>query len=201
MYKPVFYYVVGDASVGTAYSPLSELAEDTTHLTLVGGEYSFASGLIQKQISAVENRVDLDNSWVYRYAFVPRVGDHTVVFSSSSTSFSYSLTGSVQDSFLNPAIGAPSEVFTNELIEIAGPNGEFISNATISFSEAQTFTPATRWVNDTYGASDYSWFITNGTGVTNADGSFTVNSITAPATLTLTNDTIGGFVAQITITN
>lgn len=197
--KPVFYYVVGGANPGVAYDDLSDVAEDTTNITLSGGQYTFAGGLIRDQIAAVARRFNFDNMWVYRFAFVPRVGDHTVVFSSNSTANSYTLTGDISGGDLNAATGSPREELTDGLIEIAGPNGEYISNALISFGDASTFTPTTRWTTEVYGASDYSWSITNGTGAENADGSYTVTSITAPATLTLTNTTIGGYQTQITI--
>lgn len=199
-YKPVFYYVVGGAAVGETYAALSNLAEATGNLTLVSGDYSYSEALIANQINAVEERVDLSNQWVYRFAFVPRVGDHEIIFSSKSTSNSYSLTTDVDGDTLSAGTGAPIEVLTNELIEITGPNGEYISNGIIAFSVAQTFHPATRWTTQTYGASDYSWSISGGIGVENADGSFTVTEVTSsPAALTLTNITIGGYNTQILI--
>lgn len=201
LYKPVFYYVVGDTSIGETYRNLSDLAEQTTNITLVGGEYNFANGLVQNQIAAIERRVDIDNQYIYRFAFIPRIGDHTTIFTSSSTQNSYSLTGQLDGDFLDPNRGTPGEELTNELIEIAGPNGEYIANATISFSEAQTFRPATRWVVGSYGPSDYTWSLTNGTGTTNADGSYTVTSVTGTAVLRLTNDTIGGYTTTLTINN
>ncbi|MAA59258.1 MAG: hypothetical protein CMK79_03810 [Pseudomonadales bacterium] len=199
-YKPVFYYVVGGTAVGETYTPLSVLAEATDNLTLVAGEYSYAESLIANQINAVEERIDLDNQYVYRFAFVPRVGDHQVIFSSKSTTNSYRLFTDIDGDDLSPGTGAPIEELTNELIEITGPNGEYIANAIIDFSVAQTFRPATRWTTLTYGASDYSWSLSGGTGTTNSDGSYTVDSVTTPpAVLTLTNNTIGGYSAQLVI--
>ncbi|MGH1471645.1 MAG: hypothetical protein ACRBCS_10655 [Cellvibrionaceae bacterium] len=196
--KPVFYYVMGSSTPGNTYQPLADISESVESLTLSGGAYSFASGLITQQISAMTERVDVNNQYVYRYAFQPRLGDHTVVFDSSSTEFAYSLTSEYKEAGLDPSIGSPAQELSS-LVEITGPSGEFISGyvpqnttdyvGTIKLSEENTFAPATRWVNDIYDpVSDYTWSISGGTGTVNGNGSYTVNSIGgAIATLTLTN--------------
>lgn len=199
--KPVFYYVAGADDAGVTYSALADNAEKVTGLTLSGGAYVFADQLVNDQIEAYDERVDLDNQYFYRFALQIRQGDHTVVFDSSSTDFSYSLTTRFNEPFLDPAIGTPEQEM-NSLVEITGPNGEFVSGilvdpfnpasdyiATIDLSEENTFRPATRWVNEVYDpVSDYTWAISGGTGTVNGNGSYTVNSISgATATVTLTN--------------
>lgn len=167
---------------------MSNLAEVATSLTSVGGSYEFESGLIADQINAIERRIDLDNQYVFRYAFLPRIGEHTSVFSSNATGYNFSLTMKFTEEYMkeNENVVTPGELSSQ--VEIAGPNGEFISGNDLAFSEAQTFLPTTRWTNETYTAADYSWSISNGTGVANANGTFTVTSISGgSATLTLTN--------------
>jgi hypothetical protein len=92
-YKPVFYYVVGGTSAGDTYQALREISEVTTQLVLSAGAYSFSAGLVQNQIDAIDARIDLDNMHIYSYAFVPRIGGHTRIFTSKSDNFNYSLTG------------------------------------------------------------------------------------------------------------
>lgn len=186
--KPVFYYVVGRETAGQAYSALSDVSERTTSLTLSGAEYSFASGLISNQIAALGARVDLDQIYMFRFAFLPRVGDHTSVFSSTSaTGFNYSLTSS----FTGDAISPVSPVVPS--VEITGPNGEYIANRSLEVSGSITLRPVTRWTPDSFGAGDYSWNVVAGalTGTANPDGSYTVTAVTtSPATLRLTNSVI-----------
>ena len=187
--KPVFYYVVGGASgAGSIYSDLSALSEVTTALPLSGGAYSFASGLITNQIAAMDKRVDLNNLYAFRFVFLPRVGDHTVIFSSNSTGHSYSL----KTDFKESSISSTADVVP--VVEITGPNGEYLAFATASLSNVQTFKATTRWNNDPH---TYVW--TPGgtvTGTTNADGSFTVTGGTG--SLTASN---GVQSTAITITN
>lgn len=201
--KPVFYYVVGGATSGTAYTALSDLAETSTGLNLVGGAYEFESQLIANQISAISRRIDLDNQYLFRYAFIPRIGEHTSIFSSHATGYNFSFTTTFTEEYMaeNESVIAPSEL--SSLLEITGPNGEFISGNDLVFSEAQTFAPATRWTNDVYGPEVYNWSIVSGSGVRNSNGTFTVTSVTGTATLTLTNSalTSGGGAVSIQITN
>jgi hypothetical protein len=200
-YKPVFYYVVGGTSVGETYTALRDLSEVTTQLVLSSGAYSFSAGLVQNQIDAIEKRVDVDNLYIYSYAFAPRIGDHTRIFTSKSDNFNYSLTGSYPaDGFVGDGSpGTPAEVLAS-LVEITGPNGEYLASQTASLSEVATFAPATRWVNTPYGNGDYLWTRTGGTGTANADGTYTVTSVTVPTTLQLTN-TVLGHTTTITVTN
>jgi len=215
--KPIFYYVTGGASQGVAYPELSAESETTEHLTLSGGAYNFADGLIQNQLAAVETRIDLDNQYVYRAAFLPRVGDHSVIFLAGSTVNQASLNYSIKDEDLAPFwfVGTPGEVLesivfdidgdveSNGLVEITGANGEYLSNYSASLAEVSTFLPATRWVNDEYAVDDYVWSFPSGdgTGTLNANGSYTVNSITgATAALQLEN-TVLGYTTRITISN
>lgn len=213
--KPVFYYVLGKFEAGSAYSALSDVAENTTFLTLNSGSYSFGDTLISNQISAIDSRVDLDNQYLYRYAFLPRQGDHVRLFESRSSGFNYALTGDTN--FESPiALGTPSYELESS-VEITGPNGEFLSGAITgipenldgtyviggkaSLADVSTFRAATRWTNEVFEISDYTWTLTGGSGVANSDGSYTVNSISgATATLQVDN-TANGEMAFIEITN
>lgn len=202
LYKPVFYYVIGGSSAGSAYSALSEVAESTTSLTLSSGAYNFHDDLIAKQQAAIAKRIDLSNQYVYRYAFVPRIGEHESIFASKSVGNNYSLTTAYSKDYVETnfgSVGTPEQVLTS-LVEITGEHGEFISRARITLSEESKFAPATRWTTRTFTASNYSWAITNGSGTTNSDGTFTVTGVTGTATLTLTNTALSQSYS-VTITN
>ena len=202
--KPLFYYVTGGVTAGTRYDALSAEAEYSDFLTLSGGSYSFSEGLIQNQIDAISARIDFDNLHVYRYAFLPRQGNHTRVFSSDSSGFNYSLTRDIKDEDLAPSIGVgpPSESLAS-LVEITGPNGEYLSNRAASLTDVSTFAPATRWVSESYSTSDYAWSFPsgNGAGVLNADGTYTVTGITAVSVSLQLENTVLGDVISITLTN
>lgn len=196
LYKPVFYYVVGRSTNGVAYVPLSAASEATRNIRLNNGSYSFASDLVANQIAAIDARVDRDNQYIYRYAFLPRVGDHETLFSSNSVGRAYTLRTQYKHDDIN-GVGDVAPV-----VEITGANGEYISNQVIKLSEMATFAPATRWDDQSYAATDYTWSLVGGTGTSNADGTFTVNSISgAGATLSLTNTELGSDAEDITIIN
>jgi|GEM_PF-1067710 len=215
--KPIFYYVIGGVSQGVSYSELSSQSEITEYLTLSDGAYSFTDGLILNQSNAVEARIDLDNQYIYRAAFLPRLGDHTVVLQTNSsvsqTSLTYSITGDALAFFVN--VGTPGEelesmvldglgnVDFNGLVEITGPNGEYLSGFAASLAEVSTFLPATRWVNDEYLAADYAWSFPdgNGVGTLNVNGSYTVNSITGTTALLQLENTVLGYTTLILISN
>jgi len=207
--KAIFYYVVGANESGAPYQVLSDEAEVTRSLTLVNGAYTFANTLITDQLEAISKRIDLDNQYIYRYAFLPRQGDHTAVFSSRSENFNFALTTQYDSDFLegltvlngNVPLGVPSRELSS-IVEITGPNGEYIASGQASLAEVTTFKPATRWTSTVYNqADDYTWVLTGGAGVENADGSYTVNSIAgASATLDVTN-TVRNETASITISN
>jgi hypothetical protein len=202
LFKPVFYYVVGGNSAGETYAALSDISEVTTQLVLTSGAYSFSAGLVQNQIDAIEKRVDLDNVYIYTYAFSPRIGDHTRIFTSQSANFNYSLTADYEkDDFIGDGSpGTPAQELAS-LVEITGPNGEYLASQNASLSEVATFAPVTRWVNTPYGTGDYAWTLTGGTGAANADGTYTVTSIAgASATLQLDNILLGHS-TTITVTN
>lgn len=209
-YKPVFYYVTSGAVAGQASSNLSANAEEVVSLTLNGGAYNFSAGLVQNQISAIEKRINADEQYLYRFAFLPRVGGpHTEVFSSNTTGFSYSLTIDTPEEAmaetLADASGSAADVL-DSLVEITGPNGEylarridlvginFVATPVASLGDVSTFAPATRWVSGPYVNSDYTWQVTAGACVcaTNPDGTFTITSKSTPTvTLQLTNNTLG----------
>ena len=110
--------------------------------------------------------------------------------------------------------GTPGEALST-LVEITGPNGEYLARGilgegqvqtqfagTFSISVNNTFGFATRWINGTFAASDYTWSLsgTGATGTDNADGTFTVTNVDGSAVLTLTNNTLGTRnVAQLTL--
>lgn len=187
--KPVFYYIVGGTVPGAAYSTLSDLSEAASNLVLTGGAYNFEDDLIAKQQAAIDKRIDLDNQYLYRFAMIPRVGAHTVVFASKSTGNNYSLTTTYTEEAMAAYadVGTPEEELSS-LVEITGPNGEYIAGNDIHLSQASTFAPATRWTTETYDAGDYTWELSGGTGHANANGTFTVTAVSGTATLTLTND-------------
>lgn len=200
--KPVFYYVVGGDTNGDTYQLLSDTAEVTTNINLISGtSYSFSSSLIANQIAAIDTRIDRDNQYVFRYALLPRIGEHTSVFQSSNAiGHNYSLTTTYEETEttddLNDGIGSPYSEYINggivtSLVEITGPNGEYISNARASLATVSSFLPATRWVNNP--PSDYSWSLTNGTfSVSGDDGTVTISSISdGPSILTLTSAAYG----------
>jgi len=224
--KPIMYYVIGGVNQGVAYSELSKESEITEYLTLNAGAYSFSSSLIQNQLDAVEARLDLSNQYVYRTAFLPRVGDHSIVFKSNSSVYESTLTSQIKAEDLAPYIniGTPAEVLSsrmdyvdvaldpadpdrffeaNGLVEITGPNGEYLSAYSASLAVVSTFLPATRWVNDEYASDDYAWSFPDGDGVgaLNANGSYTVNSITGVSAKLQLENTILGYTTFITITN
>ncbi len=184
LYKPVFYYVLGGTSPSTAYPKLSALATSTTNLTLNSNSnsYSFGSDLISRQVSAINARVDLNNQYVFRYVFTPRVNDHVAVFLSNATGYNFSLTTSFDEDGLLAVNDAPP------LLEITGASGEYLSNDSAYFSHMQNFVPVTRWTNTPF---SYTWTPGSGvTGTTNGDGSFTVTGISgASGSLTVSNGT------------
>lgn len=213
--KPLIYYVVGGTSQADAYDALSAEAENTTYLTLdANTEYSFADDLVSKQIAAMNRRVDANSHYLYRYAFLPRASEQTVVFSSISAGANQSLTSKYTAEFFDEIsgdgvtrykdIGTPAQELSS-LIEITGPEGEFLSNGVASFEQVQRFGFATRWINHNYEAADYSWELVNpaggDAGQRNSDGTFTITQKTsATLTLRLTNNTLATKnIAQITI--
>lgn len=199
-YKPIFYYVVGGANPGTAYSAISDVAETATNLNLDSGAYDFDAELISNQIAAIDKRIELNNQFLFRFAIVPRIGDHSIVFSSKSTGYNYSLASTFNGSESIANIGSPDMVLPT-LVEITGASGEYICNRTIELSEENTFAPATRWTAEVYDSGDYSWSITDGAGSTNSNGTFTVTSVMGEAArLTLTN-TVLGHSTYIYVTN
>lgn len=205
--KPVIYYVIGGNEEGIAYQALSDVAENTSSLTLNPSDsYTFSTDLISKQRAAIDARVDLANRHLIRYAFLPRVGDHTAQLSTMATGNNYTLTTSISEDDLDPLVGYPAETLPS-LVEITGPNGEYLANNIASLAEVATFAPATRWTNEEYDAvNDYAWTFPGGnaTGTQNADGSFTVTGKTAATiTLQLENISVGttasGHTVNITI--
>lgn len=206
LYKPVFYHVVGGADKGEAYEALSNEAESVSFLTLQSGKYTFAEKLIENQIEAVDARVDLDNQYLYRFDFLPRTGEHEIIFQSNANSRNSSLLTDISESVIASIAGldtAAEELST--LVEITGPNGEYLVNNTASFAEVKTFGFSTNWINESFDKSDYSWQIVSGQGDgrTNSNGTFTVTEKTSTTlVLRLTNNELTSKnSATITITN
>lgn len=202
--KPVFYFVLGASSPGNPYTELSDIAESTVSLVLNGAAYSFSDSLINRQIGAINRRIDLDNQYIYRYAFLPRQGEHTAIFSSRTDDFNYSLTTQYESAYFTDngfdVLGAPAYEL-GSLVEITGPNGEYLSGDEASLQNVSTFKPATRWTSEKFLASDYTWTLTDGVGAPNADGSYSVTSITGVSALLEVENTLRNDTAQITITN
>ena len=201
-YKPVFYYVMGSTTAGSTYAALSSSAEATESLLLANGTYQFKDSLIAKQQAAITKRIDLDQIYLYRYAYRPRQGDHTAVFAPTNASgFTYSLTGDIKEDYVTTYFGnvAPK-------VEITGPNNEYLSNRTLAVTTTVTVKPATRWSPDTFDASNYAWTVTSGDidGTVNADGTYTITSVNiSPSTLHLQNQalTSGTTTFDLTVTN
>ena len=202
--KPVFYFVLGASSPGNPYTELSDIAESTVSLVLNGAAYSFSDSLINSQIGAINRRIDLNNQYIYRYAFLPRQGEHTAIFSSRTDDFNYSLTTQYDSAYFTDngfdVLGAPAFEL-GSLVEITGPSGEYLSGAEASLQDVSTFKPATRWTSEKFLASDYTWTLTGGVGTSNADGSYSVASITGVSALLEVENTVRNEIAQITITN
>ena len=59
--KPVFYYVIGVSTEGNAYQPLSDLVETTDSLVAAEAAYTFRDSLIGLQLTAIDDRIDLNN--------------------------------------------------------------------------------------------------------------------------------------------
>lgn len=192
LYKPVFYHVVGGSVEGEAYDALSAEAESVSYLTLKSGEYSFGDKLIENQIRAIDARVDSNNQYLFRFDFLPRVGDHEIVFKSNTNSHNSSLTTDILAANLVPIVNlgiAGEELST--LVEITGPNGEYLVNNTASFAQIKTFGFSTTWINQSFDQSDYTWQIVSGQGDgrTNSNGTFTVTEKTSSTlVLRLTNN-------------
>lgn len=206
--KAVFYYVLGASSPGNAYQALSDVSEKVGFLTLSSGSYNFSDSLLDDQVEAIDARIDLDNQYIYRYAFLPRQGEHTAIFSSKTENFNYSLTSQYDAEDFpdlgatppDPYIGTPAFELSS-LVEITGPSGEYLSGDEASLSQVTTFRPATRWTSEIYASSDYTWSITNGTGTANADGSYTVNTVVGASATLRVNNTARSEFAVITVTN
>lgn len=189
--KAVFYYVLG--AEDDAYEHLAAKAAAVVPLN---GSYAFAGDLIGRQIQAMNQRIDLSNPHLMRFAFRPRYkGNYTQVFKSKAGSgYNYSLTREYKLAEDEIIFGSPEEMvadgFLDSLVEITGPNGEYLSAAQADFDDVRVFVPATRWSIESYEPSDYTWLA--GPGITgsvdDSTGRYTVTALADDnRQLTLTN--------------
>lgn len=160
--------------------------------------YNFSSALVSAQIAGIDKRINRNNQYLLRYASAPREGKHLMTLETQTKGYSYALTTEIEYlSYVNS--GHPADELSS-LVEITGPNGEYLSANTVSVANITKLKPATRWVNTTYAASEYSWTV-GGTGRTaGSDGSITISAADAGQSVVLTNTTRGES-ATVSVTN
>lgn len=189
--KAVFYYVLGEED--DAYEHLAAKAESVVPLS---GTYAFADNLIGSQVQALNDRIDLSNAHLMRFAFRPRSkGNYTQVFKSkAATGYNYSLTREYKFEEDEVIFGSPEEMVEDDLlsslVEITGPNGEYLSASKADIDEVSVFVAATRWTTEIYAPSDYQWTAAPGiTGGVDVSGRrYTVTALDSDGlALTLTN--------------
>jgi hypothetical protein len=189
------YYV---ALEGDTDKTLEGLADTTLTARLSSNTYSFASDLVSAQLAGVTARTaNSGNRYVYRYAFLPRNGEHSTSFASQTAYYSYSLTGDIDLSDGSSAsIGTPEEELSS-LVEITGANNEYLANGKASLAEITTLYPATRWITSHYDSSSYSWTVGGHNRAANSDGAITISVADIGKTVVLTNTTLGQTTALV----
>ena len=192
--KPLIYVVPDGAFLDAG---VENYAFSVIKNTISGGAYTFASSIVTAQSKALDTRLTLENQYAVRFASAIRQGDaHETVFKTKTpeTSYGYSLTSKFDVSSNLPMPSASVEITgANDEYLAAGINNEGLDYAAAIayFDVIQTFYPATRWTNEVFDSSHYTW-TSSGTITHNANGSVTVESSnTFPITLTLTNTVIG----------
>lgn len=204
--KPMIYVVPDGES---ADDIVSGLAHTIVENTISGGEYSFANDVVDAQFTAISERAALGNQHVLRWANPVRAGEthkQVVKTRTGDDQFGYEITRDIK--FGNP--GIEDEPMPDPQVEITGADNEYLATNVViapelgvadSYDSARTFAnlistfyPATRWTNQEFSSSDYTWSFTPAGSMTqNSDGSISitdVNSNDFPITLTLTNNNI-----------
>ncbi|WP_221794741.1 VWA domain-containing protein [Oceanobacter mangrovi] len=186
--KPLLYVELE----GDGDSSLEDYAETILTPTYSSSSYSFASDLLSAQASALESRTHgADNIWAYRYAFLPRDGEHSNTFESQTSYYDFDLSGTTDlTDGSAAAIGTPEEELET-LVEITGANDEYLANGIASLSEITTLYPATRWTNTSYDTDSYSWTVEGVSRSANSDGSIDISSADVGLTVMLSNNSLG----------
>ena len=183
------YYV---ALEGDSDDDLAELSESVLTATLSSGSYSFADSLVSAQLDGLEERTQNgDNIYVYRYAYLPRDGEHAITFESQTSYYDFDLEGTVDlTDGSSASIGTPEQEL-DSLVEITGANDEYLANGVISLADITTLYPATRWTTVEYDGDDYYWTVDGIERSADSDGAITLTSSDSGSIVTLTNTTLG----------
>ena len=194
--KPLIYVVPdGEEQDSIIVDKASRVV--TTNISGAGGTYTFADAVVTAQKDALEEKFVLSNQHVLRWASAIRAGEkHSLEVSSRTAENQLSYTLAVEFDVAAHTFSMP-----DPQVEITGVNNEYIASnnllatydvATTYASLITTFYPATRWTNQDFASSDYTWTYSPANSmVENANGSVTIASgATFPITLTLTNNNI-----------
>jgi hypothetical protein len=183
------YYV---ALEGDTDETLEGLADTTLTASLSNNTYNFASDLVNAQLAGINARTaSSGNRYVYRYAFLPRNGEHSTSFASQTAYYSYSLSADIDLSDGSSASVGTAEEELPSLVEITGANNEYLANNKASLAEITTLYPATRWVTSNYDSSSYSWTVGGSNRTANSAGAITISVADIGKTVILTNTVLG----------
>ena len=192
-----FVYVVPDGE------PVDEILEanatSVIKTSISGGKYSFSSGVLDAVETNIKIKTGLNNQHVLRWASSLRAGKgHTrqIKTRTDDGKFGYAITTDNLDFDPAVSVGMPMPS-----VEITGANNEYLSagttdnfgyNTAVAYAnEITRFYPATRWTNQIFSNSDYTWTSNPSNAFTlNTDGSVSVNTALLPVTLGLTNSNI-----------
>merc|ERR1712000_505667 len=179
--KPMIYVSLGTPAPDTDLSDMSAAVIDTN-------SWSDFSGTAEQIVSAQQDMVRLrtrnSNQYMIRYVVPERSGTHELVLTSNTSGFNYALT-----TLLDLTLAAP-EPFAQPMVEISGPGDAYLVGDVVSLDDATRLFPNTRWTTQEYGAADYSWTVNGSARSKNADGSITLTSADAGATVVLTNNSL-----------
>ncbi len=181
--KPVIYLTpVSQSNFGDSEQFIADNAEAVIQISQTGN-YDFAEDIIAAQQAAISARVDQDSVYMVRSELGFRTGNHTREFTSASSNGGYNYTLGVELIEMNGGTVPLAFCYLDTVLELMGPNEEYLSNLTISRSEFNRVYAHTLWTNTEYQANDYNW---SGTAafVDNNDGSI---NLTGNGTITLTN--------------
>lgn len=195
-YTKTLIYVVPDGEPSD--DVFRGLASTTIENSFSGTGYSFAEDVLEAQESDLEEKLSLNNQHVLRWTSVFRSGDgHSIDVKTRTADdkFGYILT-------INPidfGVGFSDDP-PQPQVEITGANNEYLASGTdqldsydaaITYAdEISRFYPATRWTNQEFENSDYTWTFSGSDFTANDDGSVTLNTTDFPVTLILTNSGI-----------
>lgn len=208
-YPKTFIYVVPN---GEPVDPVLEnSATSVIKNSISDSEYSFAANILSAQKIDIDKKTALDNQHVLRWASAFRGGTgHTRVLSTRTSDDQHGYALTVDGIDFDPALTL--EMPTPQ-VEITGANNEYLASgviypndgsdydSAIAYADEITrFYPATRWTNQEFSSSDYTWSSTPASAFTlNSDGSVTIDTDSLPITLVLTNSNIddeGGIISD-----